>query len=101
VQITSDVSFREAVDGCAKNLTFYASTLCDSCSKLVHPCFNLVALLDIYVTYYSFCCYEDGSGMPPGVSPQVCSGCNGTGMVGSYTVWHCFLEEIHNLQALP
>lgn len=53
VKVNLQLSFREAVHGCSKTVSFQTSTRCDACR---------------------------GSGMPPGVKPQVCKVCNGSGM---------------------
>lgn len=52
VKLTVQLSFREAVYGCSKKVSFQASTRCDTCK---------------------------GKGVPPGVRPHVCKMCNGSG----------------------
>ncbi|KAH7429124.1 hypothetical protein KP509_09G032000 [Ceratopteris richardii] len=53
VKVSVDISFREAVSGCTKPLSYFAASLCTFC---------------------------DGTGMPPGAKPEVCKACNGSGM---------------------
>ncbi|XP_039133606.1 chaperone protein dnaJ GFA2, mitochondrial-like isoform X1 [Dioscorea cayenensis subsp. rotundata] len=53
VEISLELSFMEAVQGCKKTLTFQASVLCGTCN---------------------------GSGVPPGTIPQTCKACRGSGM---------------------
>ncbi|KAI5054353.1 hypothetical protein GOP47_0030715 [Adiantum capillus-veneris] len=53
VKVSLDITFREAISGCTKSVSFSAAAPCDACS---------------------------GTGVPPGVRPEICRGCNGTGM---------------------
>lgn len=53
VKVNLDISFREAIEGCEKTVTIHTDVRCDACS---------------------------GTGTPPGVMPQICSACKGTGM---------------------
>eukprot|EP00252_Welwitschia_mirabilis_P003265 TRINITY_DN1336_c0_g1_i1.p1 TRINITY_DN1336_c0_g1~~TRINITY_DN1336_c0_g1_i1.p1 ORF type:complete len:453 (+),score=100.76 TRINITY_DN1336_c0_g1_i1:356-1714(+) len=55
IKITLELSFMEAVQGCSKNLSVDANVLCSKCN---------------------------GTGMPPGVKPQTCRACRGSGTVG-------------------
>ncbi|MCO5567704.1 hypothetical protein L7F22_021398 [Adiantum nelumboides] len=53
VKITVNLTFREAVFGCSKKISFHASERCETCSM--------------------------GKGFPLGVKPHVCKKCNGSG----------------------
>ncbi|KAJ0973264.1 hypothetical protein J5N97_021223 [Dioscorea zingiberensis] len=53
VEISLELSFMEAVQGCKKTLTFQAAVPCAICN---------------------------GSGVPPGTIPQTCKACRGSGM---------------------
>ncbi|KAF2293629.1 hypothetical protein GH714_003519 [Hevea brasiliensis] len=52
--VAIELSFMEAVQGCTKTITFQADIPCEACR---------------------------GEGIPPGVRPQMCKSCKGTGMV--------------------
>ncbi|KAG8650106.1 chaperone protein dnaJ GFA2, mitochondrial isoform X1 [Manihot esculenta] len=54
VKVAIELSFMEAVQGCTKTITFQTDTPCEACR---------------------------GEGIPPGVKPQMCKRCKGTGMV--------------------
>ncbi|KAJ7553104.1 hypothetical protein O6H91_06G084400 [Diphasiastrum complanatum] len=54
LQLNLELSFREAVEGCRKPVTFYAPVTCSECK---------------------------GTGVPPGVKPETCSTCRGSGRV--------------------
>ncbi|XP_050210587.1 chaperone protein dnaJ GFA2, mitochondrial [Mercurialis annua] len=54
VQVAIEISFMEAVQGCTKTITFQTDVSCETCR---------------------------GEGVPPGVKPQMCKRCKGTGMV--------------------
>ncbi|KAI5681960.1 hypothetical protein M9H77_03188 [Catharanthus roseus] len=53
VQVTLELSFMEAVQGCSKTITFQTDLLCSACG---------------------------GSGVPPGTRPETCKQCRGSGM---------------------
>ncbi|KAM0940492.1 putative Heat shock protein DnaJ, cysteine-rich [Dioscorea sansibarensis] len=53
VEISLELSFMEAVQGCKRTLTFQAAVPCGTCN---------------------------GSGVPPGTIPQTCKACKGSGM---------------------
>lgn len=53
VEVTVELSFMEAVQGCSKTVTFQTDLLCSSCG---------------------------GSGVPPGTRPETCKQCRGSGM---------------------
>ncbi|CAI0467813.1 unnamed protein product [Linum tenue] len=52
VKVALELSFIEAVQGCTKNITFQTDVPCETCR---------------------------GEGVPPGVKPQICKRCKGTG----------------------
>lgn len=54
VKVTLELSFMEAVQGCAKTVTFQTSLPCDACG---------------------------GTGVPPGTKPETCRRCKGKGMM--------------------
>ncbi|CAM8954972.1 unnamed protein product [Rhodiola kirilowii] len=54
--VTLELSFMEAVQGCAKTVTFLTSLPCEACG---------------------------GSGVPPGTRPETCKRCRGSGMVSN------------------
>ncbi|OMO69799.1 hypothetical protein CCACVL1_19261 [Corchorus capsularis] len=54
IKIAIELSFMEAVQGCTKTLTFQAPVLCQACG---------------------------GEGVPPGVKPERCRHCGGSGMM--------------------
>ncbi|CAM8954971.1 unnamed protein product [Rhodiola kirilowii] len=56
VKVTLELSFMEAVQGCAKTVTFLTSLPCEACG---------------------------GSGVPPGTRPETCKRCRGSGMVSN------------------
>ncbi|GLT84164.1 hypothetical protein SLE2022_024110 [Rubroshorea leprosula] len=53
IKVAIEISFMEAVHGCTKNVSFQAPVLCEACG---------------------------GEGVPPGVKPEKCRRCGGTGM---------------------
>ncbi|KAM1158106.1 hypothetical protein FF1_028639 [Malus domestica] len=53
IKVTLELSFMEAVQGCAKTVSFQAAVPCDACG---------------------------GSGVPPGTRPESCKRCKGSGM---------------------
>ncbi|KAJ9158729.1 hypothetical protein P3X46_024289 [Hevea brasiliensis] len=65
VKVAVELSFMEAVQGCTKTITFQADTVCEACY---------------------------GEGIPPGVKPEMCKRCKGTGMVftqkGFFSIQH-------------
>ncbi|CAL1379715.1 unnamed protein product [Linum trigynum] len=65
VKVALELSFMEAVQGCTKNITFQTDVPCETCR---------------------------GEGVPPGVKPQICKRCKGTGTVftqkGFFSVQH-------------
>ncbi|CAA0842526.1 gametophytic factor 2 [Striga hermonthica] len=56
VQVSLELSFMEAVQGCAKTLSFMTDLACDACG---------------------------GSGVPPGTRPETCIRCKGSGVFTS------------------
>ncbi|CAM8957961.1 unnamed protein product [Rhodiola kirilowii] len=58
VKVTLELSFMEAVQGCAKTVTFLTSLPCEACG---------------------------GSGVPPGTRPETCKRCRGSGMISMQT----------------
>ncbi|KAJ6820589.1 chaperone protein dnaJ GFA2, mitochondrial-like [Iris pallida] len=54
VKVSLEISFMEAVQGCAKNLSFQAAVACEACG---------------------------GAGVPPGTKPETCKPCRGSGMI--------------------
>ncbi|GLT37053.1 hypothetical protein SLA2020_113910 [Shorea laevis] len=53
IKVAIEISFMEAVQGCTKTVSFQAPVLCEACG---------------------------GEGVPPGVKPEKCRRCGGTGM---------------------
>lgn len=53
VKVSLELSFMEAVQGCTKNLSFQTAVACEACG---------------------------GTGVPPGVKPETCKPCRGSGM---------------------
>ncbi|CAN1177427.1 Chaperone protein dnaJ GFA2, mitochondrial [Linum perenne] len=65
VKVAIELSFMEAVQGCTKTITYQTEVPCETCR---------------------------GEGVPPGVKPQMCKRCKGSGMVltqkGIFSVQH-------------
>lgn len=94
----------EAVQGCTKTVTFQTELTCDACSTFVICLYFTLDGRDCFLVYsFSFCIIIGGSGVPPGVKPDKCNRCKGSGMVSFvgnklFTANMCnyFLPCLHN-----
>ncbi|KAM7266625.1 hypothetical protein ACFE04_004522 [Oxalis oulophora] len=78
VKIAIELSFMEAVQGCTKDISFQTEVPCDACSmsrKFSHSVLTMPILNDPAGTDL-----HDGEGVPPGVKPETCRRCHGSGM---------------------